>query len=432
MAAIGFGATGSASASLGCNGEDIAGKGSSLQKIAQENVWDPAFNTEVCAFGEEPKVSYVSAGSGAGMEEWNHNNVKKSINTAFSFIGTDDAPTAAQIANMTSVSSGAGVLTIPVAQTAIAIMADPPAGCSVESITNKDLENVFNGSIIKWSQLEQFLTAKGGAPDPACNFRIKRVVRAEGSGTTYQIKNYFNLIRGKTKGVPCTEGATEGLATWGELETNGAGGHPNIDWPKDEGCAIPLTEIVTAAGGGALAKFVAENSGTIGYASLPDVKSKIAECEEKGTCKNPEVLKVQYNAKKKLSEALYASPQSGETANCSTASYTVPALARRAVSHNAANVDWSQVFGAKTNTEKSGAGYGICTLTYALAWNKYSGPGFTAGQEETAKDFLAEYVTATAGQEDIESRYYQALPVGTSSATNVLDAAQFTAGKIGF
>lgn len=425
VAAFGLSA-GSASASLSCTGEDIIGRGASLQKVAQQNVWGPEFNTAICTFGTEPNVTYESVGSGAGLEKWNHNGVEGKINTAYSFIGTDDAPTTGQIANMTSVAGGAGLLTIPVTQTAISIIANPPPGCDVETITNKDLENVFNGTVLKWSQLSSILAE----PNPACNYAIKRVVRTEGSGTTYQFKNYLWLIN--KKGLPCTTGGTEGKATWQELEPIVTAGKPNIDWPEDEGCAVPRSPVLRGAGGGGVADKVIAESGSIGYTALPDAKSKIVACEIAETCKNTEILALQRNGKRKLGEATYANPASGEQANCATARYKVPPTARSAKKNTALNVDWSQVFGAQIDTSKAGSGYGICTLTFDLAWNDYSNAGFTVGQELTVRDYLTEYVTATAGQVDIASNYYAPLPTSEAVAYNVLQAAQFAAGKIGF
>src|SRR5262249_20368612 len=66
-------------------GTSITGKGSSLQNIAQTKVWGPGFE----ALCPGVKISYVSAGSGAGMTEWNYNDGEGPINTEFSFIGTD-------------------------------------------------------------------------------------------------------------------------------------------------------------------------------------------------------------------------------------------------------------------------------------------------------------------------------------------------------
>ena len=80
-----FVAPGAASAAgkLGtqCSGSNIVGQGSSLQKLAQQTVWDPDFNTtsatNACSGTQgtkaKPTVTYTSTGSGAGLESWGAN-----------------------------------------------------------------------------------------------------------------------------------------------------------------------------------------------------------------------------------------------------------------------------------------------------------------------------------------------------------------------
>lgn len=426
LAVVGFGTAGTAAAAPSCTGKNIEANGASLQAIAQQNVWSPAFKSTICP---EIEVKYISTGSGPGLKEWKATGEGGKVNTAKAFVATDDAPTATQIANIKAAAGESGVLTIPVAQTAIAIAANPPSGCPIEEITNKDLERVFAGTIVKWSQLSSILAE----PNPACNKKLTRVVRFEGSGTTYQFKNYLNLIN-KLK-LPCVEETKE--MSWAELEPI-APEKPNTVWPEDEGCAVPLSQIVTGKGGGAVAETVYKTSNSIGYASLPDVESRIAKCKKEetegspGACKNIEILEVQKNGKKKLEEATYASPLSGEQANCGTALYKVPTNARPATTHTGLNADWSLVFGGKIDTTKSGNGYGICALTYDLSLNDYSAAEFEEGQEITVKDYLAEYVTASAGQTAIAAKYYAPLPASETATYNVLAAAQFTASKIGF
>ena len=124
IVASGLGAT-SAVAAPACTGGNIVGAGSSLQKIAQQNVWGPAFAGEVCNSGKFPTVTYESIGSGAGLNEWNANGARGSINTAKAFFGSDDAPTTAQIENIRSVAGGANLAVIPVTQTSIAVIFVP-------------------------------------------------------------------------------------------------------------------------------------------------------------------------------------------------------------------------------------------------------------------------------------------------------------------
>jgi ABC-type phosphate transport system substrate-binding protein len=406
VAALGFGglSAGGAVAAPACNGSNIVGAGSSLQKVAQEKVWIPGFQGTICPGG--PTVTYNPIGSGAGMKEWNSDGVLGKINTATSFIGTDDAPNPAQIANITKVAGGAGLLTIPVAQTSIAIIANPPAGCEVEAITNKQLEQVFRGTLKQWSELD---TSEG-----TCTSPITRIVRKDGSGTTYQVKNYLAKMFGGT--LPCL-----GL-TWLEARAiNNAAGEPNINWPKScEGTVLSNVETSTSTGGGALVEKVNATTGSIGYAATPDAKAKGAKV----------ILSVQNNGQVAAAEAEFASPIIGEEANCLTTQYTVPVGARQKTGEVAINVDWSQVFGAHPSA--GGEAYPLCTLTYQLAFRGYKNAGFKFVNEVTVRDYLKEYETAAAGQEAIESNFYAPLPTAAESSKNVLGSAQFSAGKIKF
>src|SRR5262245_38055556 len=74
-------ATGLASAEPGgeqCSGESNKGKGASLQKLAQIEIWNPDFNKGAnplaCSGTQgskgEPKVEYTSTGSGAFLRSW--------------------------------------------------------------------------------------------------------------------------------------------------------------------------------------------------------------------------------------------------------------------------------------------------------------------------------------------------------------------------
>lgn len=416
FAALGLGglSAGSASAALSCTGNNIIGQGSSLQKIAQQEIWAPAFSSSICNSGTFPTVTYESTGSGAGMAEWNYDGKKGSLNHEREFIGTDDAPTTEQIGNITSVAGGASLLVIPVAQTSISIVANPPNGCTVEEITNADLEAVFRGGFTTWSKLS---TAEG-----TCSSPITRVVRFDGSGTTYQFKNYLSKIN--KAGLPCTTGGTEGKASWKELEpiTNGETGAPNTTWPETCKERTLSTLVKPAAkGGGEVVKKVNATEGSIGYAALPDAKANSAKA----------ILAVQNNGQK-AEGATFASPASGGSANCASAQYEVPVQARNQVGSTGLNADWSKVFGA--NPGIGGTSYPLCTLTYDLAFNSYQKAGFKFKDEVTTHDYLKEYLVTEAGQTALVAaeKGYGALPTSEKKRYDVLGAAQFAASKIGF
>ncbi len=411
----GLGATGASAAPL-CTGSNIIGQGSSLQKVAQQNVWAPAFSSEICNSGTHPTVTYESTGSGAGLKEWNATGSRGSINHERQFIGTDEAPSAEQISNITSVAGGASLAVIPVAQTAISVVANPPTGCTVEAITNSELQKVFRGSLLKWSQIA---TAEGGS---ACEAPITRVVRKDASGTTYQFKNYLYALS-STK-LNCTVGNTEGKATWKELEpqVNAETGAPNTTWP--ESCkAQALSPVVRPAGtgGGEVVNAVNATEGSIGYAALPDAKAKNAKV----------ILSVQNNGQKPLVEATFANPAIGGEANCLETTYVVPVQGRNVAGSTGLNVDWSTVFGASPST--GGERYPLCALTYDLAFHGYKAAGFPTPvkYETTVHDYLREYIVQ-GGQEHLASSgtFYAPLPAIGGGIKNVLSAAKFAGSKI--
>jgi ABC-type phosphate transport system substrate-binding protein len=406
LAIAGIGA-GSAMAAPTCPTGTIAGEGSSLQKIAQLEVWNPDYNS-ICS--GKTSVSYKSSSSGAGLEAFRYNGAG-SINTGLEFIGSDDGPNTTQIANAEA-ASGTPAVIVPVTQTAIAVVIHPPSGCEFNpgtGITYNELNEVFGGEgIVNWDEFENINSLS------ACNQAITRVVRAEGSGTTVQFKNYLGTLEEEqgTPGVPCI---IDGTTKWKGLREVGSGNKPNIDWPS---CTAGATPIVTAAGGGAVAETVANaaNVGYIGYAALPDAKSKGAA-----------VANLQNG---NLFGATFAEPGEAGVANCGNARYTVAAGSETVGTSR----DWSQVFGAQPEIE--GFEYPLCTLTYDAGWNQYSKiTGYTEAQANAAKDYLGNYVTA-GGQSDLAAagKWYAPLPTGggVGSGSDVRKSAETAAAALAF
>jgi len=318
--------------------------------------------------------------------------------------------------------SGTHALVIPVAQTAIAIVVNPPSGCQVEEITNKQLESVMRGNIKIWNKIQ---TASGAG---CTNAPITRVVRAEGSATTYQLKNYLSLVNAAA--LACTEGGR----TWKQLEEIGAGDKPNTVWPEalaGNCSATAVSGLVTAKGGLAEVDTVDATEGAIGYATLPDV--------EAGKSGDTDWVKLQNNGvSNKLAAAQTAPPveELGDSARCASSTYGVPKTAKSNVA-DPADSDWSAVVGSNPNiagaTGNTDA-YPLCMLTYDIALTQYSKAGFNEGTERSVKDYLANWVTANVGQEALEvgKDFYAPLPGAAAPASDVLGAARLAAGKIGF
>jgi ABC-type phosphate transport system substrate-binding protein len=398
------------------------GEGSSLQRTAQIGTWSKKYN-ETC--GAEDEIEYISSSSGTGLNKWSANASGGTIDHTRSFIGTDDAPNSTQLANIKEAGGNTDVVVVPVTQAAIAIVANPPATCTITKITQADLQNVFNGTIKEWSGIS---TASG-----SCGFPITRVVRADGSGTSYQLKHFLDLINGGN--LTCTAGPT----TWEGLQTAAN----NTVWPENGagGCAAgTVSEVLhskaggtgaagTGSGGGDEVKTINNTENSIGYAALADAENN----KTGGT----HTLEVQNGTS--LGVPTYASPLLAEKmSNCEETQYNVPTDAQveelgpgefEPVTENSPfNVDWSGVYGSGTET----VDYSICTLTWDLAFRNYGNAGFTTGGTGSV---IEDYFTTILGTGVTDltdaGTYYDAIPATNQPGTDVAGAAAYVTSMIG-
>jgi ABC-type phosphate transport system substrate-binding protein len=438
LAISGLGA-GSAMAAPTCpEGQHIKGMGSSLQKTAQE-IWTGrkvATVTEPSQISNEgeassfsgsyraacaskttpPVVDYGSSGSGKGIAAFGYNG--GSVNKELAFVGTDDGPNATQIANAES-AGGTQAVILPVSQTAIAIVVHLPTGCTLSGITWTDLNKVWGGNeITTW---RQFSTASSKTEGGPCDHKITRVVRAEGSGTSLQFKNYLQTLHeGESAAkLPCS---TEGTEEWSGLEEVGAAPaeKPNTVWPTCTGS----TTVVTAAGGGAVAEKVDLTENTIGYAALPDAEAHLTHGASLAKLENGTPGGI----------AHFESPANTTTSNarCENSRYTVESKGIRGAAGGGLSVNWSKVFGAVPKI--GGTEYPLCTLTYVTAWNEYteanSGPNHATIQA-LVKDYIQNYVLGE-GQTSASGHWYAPLPEGEGPGTSsdVKDSAAFIAENL--
>jgi ABC-type phosphate transport system substrate-binding protein len=433
-------APGAANATLGtqCSGSNITAQGSSLQKDAQLNVWNPGFNTSIkskaaCAGAKgqgtlaKPSATYTSSGSGAGLEAWGVN--KKTPNyTSNAFVGTDEPPNTAQIAEIEANETKPipdTVLSIPVVQESVAVMMHLPVNCTATSkknkgrleLTNAALEGIYRGTITKWSQLAG--TDGNALSGAGCNAetQIVPIARRDQSGTTHIFKKYLSLING---GTFLTEAPKEQNKTWTEVSE----GTENTTWPKTANITKP-----TATGGGALIEEVAKTASSIGYANLAEARLKgdftpghgggpgtatfWAPVQDNGL--GTEKPKFQDPSSNKDVAAL-------AEANCKSTEYTnsVEAFPPLSVTE-----PWNEV--TTSTTEKK---YTLCGLTYDLALTSFSSyPGTSQEEATTVHDYLRFVVDSKSGggQKIVAGHDYLALPKGP-----VLSEAQKGAEKISF
>jgi ABC-type phosphate transport system substrate-binding protein len=389
-----------------CSGENITGKGSSLQKLAQQTVWGPDFNTSstsrACNGTQgskgTPTVTYSSVGSGAGMEAWGING--HAFEGTNAYVGTDEPPNATQKAEIESHSSNPKedtLETIPVLQGAVAIIVDLPKGCFPTStvkpgrlvLDNTTLQGIWSGTITKWSELTE-----GGDKllGKTCNAAttINRVVRKDESGTTSIFKKYLALINGEKDVL--------GELGWREISE----GTENTEWP---GTVTRPSE----SGGGALVKLVAETPSSIGYANLADARANADFVPPLGGKETARSWVLLQNNGVEKEEETYAEPSSnGEgkelgNANCANTEYTngvtpFPPASTLEV--------WNEV-----TTKTSETNYTLCGLTYDLAFHEYRKyPGTNEAEATTVNNYLFFELANAGGQELIKKHDYLALP----------------------
>jgi ABC-type phosphate transport system substrate-binding protein len=425
----------SAAGKLGekCSGSNITGQGSSLQKLAQQTVWDPGFNTSGAFYAcngtqgtkAKPTITYTSTGSGLGLESWGANKATPNYEATNAWVSTDEPPNSTQISEIQSHGAAKTLETIPVLQGAVAVIVNLPAGCTATSksstsarlvLDNVTLEKIFRGTITKWSEITDAGDKLAGT---GCNpaTTISPVVRFDGSGTTHIFKKYLGLING---GSFETEKAE--TKTWNEVSE----GTENTTWPKAANVLRPA-----AGGGGELVKKVAETPSSIGYANLADARSnKSFDSPIGGGGKSRFWVPLQNNGVGTTGTITYADPSNdGDVeklgnANCEGEEY---ANGENPFPPPTVLEPWNEV-----TTKVSEKNYTLCGLTYALAFTEYSKYAGTTLQEATTVNSFVNFVLATnatkgdeGGQKLINNHDYLGLPSGavltdaTKGAANI-------------
>jgi len=393
---VAFAAPGAASASLGaqCSGSNIAGQGSSLQKLAQE-LWNPAFNTSTekhACNGTQgtkslPTISYNPSGSGAGLKSWGVGKIGHNYEATNAFIGTDEAPNPtakAEIEENETTLTPKTVASIPVLQAAVAVIVHLPANCVGTSISNvgrlvlnfSTLEAIWRGTITKWSEIADNGDKLSGT---GCNSAtpITHIVRFDGSGTTHIFKKYLGLVN-KTESFPTTnfKGESTGNKVWDEI----AEGSENQSWPTADAVVRP-----TEKGNGPVVKLVAETASSIAYANLADARANTSFVPPLGGVKKATFWVPIQN--KTAEPITYKDPASNKElaklgeSNCAKEEYT---NGTTVFPPSSVQESWSEV-----TTKTVEPNYPICGLTFDLAFVGYGKfPGTSLEEATTASNYL--------------------------------------------
>jgi ABC-type phosphate transport system substrate-binding protein len=412
----------SAAGKLGtqCSGSTVTGQGSSLQKLAQQTVWNPDFNisgnSHACNGTQgtkaKPEVKYTSTGSGLGLESWGVNGTVPNYEASNAFVSTDEPPNSTQIGEIDAHGAVETLQTIPVLQGAVAVIVNLPEGCTPSSksafagrlvLNNVTLEKIFRGTITKWSEItdsgDKFTGKTCNAETP-----IKRVVRLDQSGTTHIFKKYLSVINSAAFETEKAENKT-----WTEVSE----GTENKTWPKAAEVVRP-----EKTGGGALVAKVAETPSSIGYANLADARSNKSFTPPLGGGSKARFWAAIQNDGLGTSGTLtYADPSSNgdkealANANCVGEQY---ANGENPFPPPSVLESWNEV--TTKVTEKN---YTLCGLTYTLAFTEYSKYAGTSLEEVTTVNNFLRFVLGTgtakgseAGQVLILNHDYLNLPSG--------------------
>jgi|HubBroStandDraft_3_1064219.scaffolds.fasta_scaffold36326_1 hypothetical protein len=421
--------------------EAIKGSGSSLQNLAQIEVWGPTF--EATGFthenaekgnGEAPferckattKITYVATSSGKGLGSWGSKTAALTPAEAGNgesldeFVGTDVGPegtaTTKQIGNMNTAGKTA-VLTVPVAQSAITIMVSLPVGCNLTAATakawinNMQLQEEWNTNAINFANLVDNVGVEKIA---ACEVDPSLQARETSSGTTAGFKRYLDDLNHAVYGA-CTATAeeAESASCW-----------PNLANKNEAGNST----------GGKLAEEVFKTPGTVGYADLADARKAgftgvVPTAKHKnGAGEEYYSFIVELNDDGNVASGTHwSSPEAAnEAANCAVekheATYPEPAEVKP-------NVDWSV---AKQGNWEAGKEvpakvvYPLCTLTFDVAWESYSAVAwknaktgvaekYTNKETNTVFNYLSWVVNETGGQSlgALSTKHFAPLPAKT-------------------
>jgi ABC-type phosphate transport system substrate-binding protein len=391
----------------------IHGEGSSLQGLAQKEIWTKKHEAGTeCSNAFE--ATYTATSSGKGMEQWGSVAGKllefSTTPPMPAFIGTDVGPSLAQQANMDkagekSASEENMVMTVPVAQSAIAVIVSLPKACVEPSTTNVKAAELRKAWETDTTEFKKIVEGATG-----CTALPKLQARSAASGTTAGYKRYLGAIDG-------TELLTKAeVEPWLKLNETPAASE-NTTWPS----TLPMGQPeLTGSSGGELAHDVIEKPGSIGYADISDA---IAQGFTTSWVKHKNAGGEEYFVAAVLMEALeleFISPESAtnEAANCANAKYKGETSIKVAPLEDLSNA-------RQTNVDETGV-YPVCTLTFDLAWEHYEYPSGTdaypsAAETATAVDSYLEWIVGKGekqGQgsggagEALELGHFAKLPSG--------------------
>jgi ABC-type phosphate transport system substrate-binding protein len=326
----------------------------------------------------------------------------------------------------------AKMMSFPVAGASEAVFADLHGICTTVpttiTLTGLQISLLFGGDITNWSDA-RLSGAGGGLGTAACTGAVTRVVRLDKSGTTQIFKNYLKNVDGSR-----SSGACDTASTWLNLALDAG----NTTWPGQApgtpNCSPLLRGDVNGNPGVlhrvlGLSGGLAATPGAIGYADIADFRGYTP-------VDSPSLANVRNAA-----NTSFQAPTSGNLANCSFSTMTVPGGTGGAVGLNfdpanptsGANDTWSLNNPGTIHADVTNQGtrYPICGVTFGLVYSGLSAGSnsavsqLNADQRRTVYGYFT-YILSSVGQAGLggtgSGRFYS--PMATSVVDSLRNAFQ--------
>lgn len=394
-----------------CLGDAVTGSGATFQDNAHNNFWRSPLNSgaigSFCAdAGSTPSITYNATagrnGSGLGrrvMGERSGDNATgtNSRNQPERFAGTDEPPSTTGVAQMNNGTDATGdeakVRVIPAAVGAIAVIVNLPDACDTATVapaqlseptdpnrrrvklTGGELDQVFASDDGRdtWGELFPGVTAGANCADKP----IIRVRRLDDSGSTFVFKDYLskqNAGRGWL-----TDFVSPDTRTW-----------PN---PTKQINGVSTLQASADTGGGALRTYTNATDGSISYVELGSARGGSGVFEREANAADSTYFVQITNGSGEFLDPssnadgfVKSTPANKKGAGCINAQFSgVPA------GDDPTFGDWSKASGV--NAAAAGV-YGICTLTYLLAFDDNAAAYGASTAEERKARTVFDYMTA--------------------------------------
>jgi ABC-type phosphate transport system substrate-binding protein len=418
-AVAGFASAEPALATTSCT--EIFGSGSSLQGIAQTEVW--IADWPGCTGGS---ITYTATTTSDGLEEFGNFGGKLEPEddptanpTLDAYVAVDNAPNAGELGEAKAAEGGKEI-TIPVAQAPVSVLLSLPAKCTVTGGANIQiptdiLEEVWYGTLEAsgtyakdtWGALLKQSYSSGKSPvsftnsgsgSTGCGETIRLQARSNAAGTSFIFKSYLSQVN-----------------------------YSNWKTYASEYDSWPVSVTTTGNTSNALmAQDVVKTPGSIGYADAADAASSAngaytgtAKLSTFGSSASHDILWAQVQDSEESTEKevkfAFAAPSSTSVGNCSSSVKVTPPS-------NIYDTWYSLLVSSPTI---GGGYYPICGLDYMLAFHEYTETSYGKSVCEVAATVSSytKFVTnASEGQTDIKSHYYAPMP--SAVTTKAKEAAE--------